>query len=38
MVTLVDGEERGRGTASRKHVAMNSAANAALASLRQEDP
>jgi hypothetical protein len=38
MITLVDGEERGRGTASRKYVAMNIAASVALASLRQEDP
>lgn len=38
MVILVDGEERGTGTAARKHLARNIAANVALASLREEDP
>jgi hypothetical protein len=38
VIILVDGEARGSGTASRKYVAKNIAANIALASLRKEDP
>lgn len=38
IITLVDGQERGTGTAARKHVAKNIAANIVLASLREEDP
>jgi hypothetical protein len=38
VVILVDGQERGRGTAARKHVASDIAADVALASLREEDP
>jgi hypothetical protein len=34
---LVDGEERGRGTAARKHLARDIAANVALAFLREEN-
>lgn len=37
-VCKIDGEERGTGTAARKHLARNIAANVALASLREEDP
>jgi hypothetical protein len=36
VIILVDGQERGTGTAARKHVARNIAANVALASLRQD--
>ena len=37
MILPVDGEERGRGTAARKHLARDIAANVALASLREEN-